>query len=255
MPKLTPLEARKKVLGATRAFYARHNSEPGVARTFGYFVRHPVSGLNQKRLLTLLSTIQALGNKTPPPGRLLRVLDVACGAGLVTSAIASLGHRALGVELDPEEFRLARLFAQEHLLDALFIKTDVLGDAPWEKQAEDVLGGKPEIVVCAYALHHLLDADAFLQRMGAWLPSGSWILVNEENPRSPLFALKHRVRGWLQADTDQEWHRDLAGWTAALERAHFKVAEPTLQGLDPLPGLSKLSPARCWSLVFAAQKV
>lgn len=246
----TAPEAVKLLMVRAEAFHQRHQREPAVRATYGYFTHHPVAPLNRKRLTMLLESVQA---RSADLGRPLRVLDLACGGGLISCAIGALGHRTLGLDLSHDEIRMAKLFAGEEKLDGLFKQADLLNDPEWEKDVENILGGKPDIITLAYALHHLPDVERFADRLSRWLPSGTILLVNEENPESPLFRLKHRVRTWLQRDTETEWHRTHSGWLSVLEPRGFK-ARADLRGADLLPGLGRVSPGRCWSLVFSAER-
>jgi hypothetical protein len=115
------------------------------------------------------------------------------------------------------------------------------------------LGGPPHFVVMAYALHHLPGVERFVAELSAKLPRGTVVLVNEENPYSPLFRLKHVVRRFLQGDTEEEWHRSRGGWAKLFTAAHFKDTAPT-EGADPLPGLASVMPSACWSLVFEFER-
>ncbi len=240
----------RKVTKAASSFLNRHRDEKGVGATFGYFTRHPVARLNRKRLKILLET---LDSRAQALKRNLRVLDLACGGGLITSAVAEMGHRALGLDLSPEEIHLAKLFAQEEKLNGMFLQTDLLKNPDWERTAQEILGGKPDAVTLAYALHHLPEVESFIERLGRWLDPGSLLVINEENPDSPLFRLKHRIRGWIQKDTDTEWHRSFANWKQLLESRGFQV-ETRPQGMDLLPALPRINPEKCWSLVFTAQR-
>lgn len=240
----------KKVLGCAASFVARHKNDKAVSRTFGYFTHHPVAPLNKKRLLLLLQFLEKRASDMKRP---LRVLDLACGGGLITCAAAAMGNRSLGMDLSQDEIRLARLFAQEQMLDGMFMQADLLEQKDWENKAELALGGKPDVVTLAYALHHLERVEEFVDRLSRWLTPGAVLLINEENPESPLFRLKHRVRGWIQKDTETEWHRTHGGWKQLLEARGFQV-QPQIFAADPLPGLAKFRPHQCWSLVFAAQR-
>lgn len=256
MPQNHPAQAAKNqasaILQSASRFYSRHQSAPEVRRTFGYFTRHPVAPLNRQRLELLLDEInterQIQGGNQP-----LRILDLACGGGLITCALARQGNRTLGVDLDPAEIRMAQLFAGEERLDGVFMRADLIQEPDWESRVEQTLGGKPHAVTMAYALHHLPQVEEFTQRLGRWLPSGAALIVNEENPEAPLFRLKHRVRTVLQHDTETEWHRSFSGWKALLDAAGFEIARGP-RGLDFIPALGRLAPLRCWSLVFAARK-
>jgi 2-polyprenyl-3-methyl-5-hydroxy-6-metoxy-1,4-benzoquinol methylase len=252
-PESSPVgasRALKRVLRSAESFAERHQKEPAILLTYQYFTRHPVAGLNQKRLGVLLDTV---GCRSAQLGRPLRILDLACGGGLITCAFASMGHRTLGVDLNAAEIRMARLFAQEEKLDGMFIQTDLLNDPSWERAAEETLGGKPDLVNLAYALHHLPEVSPFLERLSRWLDPPSQLLINEENTRAPMFRLKHRVRSWIQRDTDTEWHRSFDEWKRLIE-AHGFAVQPKPIGLDWLPGMARVKPDRCWSIVFTAQR-
>ncbi|MDR3607052.1 MAG: class I SAM-dependent methyltransferase [Oligoflexia bacterium] len=239
----------KTVLGKAKSFHRRHGTDRAARSTFGYFTRHPVAPLNQRRLRMLADSAQ---ERSQSLGRPLRVLDLGCGGGVITCTIAALGHQTLGLDLSRDEVRMAKLFATEETLSGKFLRADLLKDPDWEKQSEEVLGGKPDLVTLAYALHHLPEVESVIERLSWWLGPDSLLLVNEENPRSPLFRLKHLVRTWIQKDTETEWHRSFEGWKAILHEAGFAIASPPV-GADMIPALDRLLPERCWSLVFTAQ--
>ncbi|MGZ3687890.1 MAG: class I SAM-dependent methyltransferase [Bdellovibrionota bacterium] len=246
---MTPKEAQKNALLHASHFFRRYREDPKARQTFGYFTHHPVAKLNGVRLETLLARLEERSRTLHRP---LRVLDLACGGGLISCAISSLGHRVLGLDLDAQEIALARKYALEEKQNALFHPMDVIEDPKWEAFCEETLGGRPDVIVLAYALHHLPRVEEFLSRVSTWLPPESWLLVNEENPRSPLFRLKHRVRGLIQRDTEQENHRTFEGWKSLLEQRGFQVSDPV--GADPLPGLARVRPSLCWSLIFTARR-
>lgn len=250
MLKLTMRSSTKTIIDSADRFLKEHRQDPAASLTFGYFTHHPVAPLNQIRLTYLLEETQ---KKAATLTRPLRVLDLACGGGIITNAIAQFGHRVLGLDLDPNEIRLAQLFTQEQKLDGIFAQADLLNDPHWETKAEQSLGGKADLVILAYALHHIPQVELFVARLSKWLPTGAVVLVNEENPQSPLFRLKHLVRGWIQKDTEVEHHRTIGGWESLLRSVGLNPFGP-LRGADPLPGLSVLAPQKCWSVLISFSK-
>lgn len=248
--RASALQIVKKVTAEAVQFREAHRADPSLAATFGYFTAHPVAPLNHRRLGLILDAVRTL---PAPTGRPLRVLDLACGGGLIACALATDGHRVLGIDLNAEEIRVAQLFAGERRLDGMFLRADLEKDAAWEARVDTALAGKPDVVTLAYALHHLPEVGAFLARLSAYLPSGAMLVINEENPAGPLFRVKHWVRAWLQRDTDVEWHRTFDEWRALLAQHGFRIDGAVL-GADPTPLLAKVAPLRCWSLVFKARK-
>lgn len=238
-----------EILRQAKPFFKLHEGEPSVEATFKYFTQHPVAPLNRKRLAMLLEKVEEHADRA---GRRLRVLDLACGGGLITCAIAQLGHQSLGLDLSPEEVGWASRFAADAKLSGDFAVADLVEDPAWERSVETTLKGKPDIVVLAYALHHLPRVEEFVARLGRWLEADACLVINEENPLSPMFQLKHAVRTQLQKDTDVEWHRTYRGWKRMLDERGFQTMKPC--GADVVPGLAMIAPGICWSLVFAARR-
>ena len=246
---MTPATAIATVLAKANTFREKHAATPGVSSTYGYFTSHPVSPLNRKRLTLMLDAIDARARTL---GRPLRVLDLACGGGLIANTIATLGHTVLGLDLRDDEIGLARAFTADVGSSARFDTADLLDDPTWEARAEAALGGKPDMIVLAYALHHFPRVEEFVARTSRWVDAGTQLLVNEENPESGIFRLKHVVRTWLQNDTDVEWHRTYGAWKDLLEQNAFATSAP--KGADLLPLIAGIAPGGCWSLVFTGER-
>src|SRR6201988_5064406 len=136
---VTPTSALGETLQRAALFLQKHVKEEGVGPTYGYFTRHPVAPLNRRRLEIVLEEIQAISSQK---GRPLRILDLACGGGIITCAVAALGHRVLGMDLSAREIQLAKAFAQEQGRGGAFWRADLLNDQGWESVAEETLGGK-----------------------------------------------------------------------------------------------------------------
>jgi SAM-dependent methyltransferase len=91
----------------------------------------------------------------PRPRR--RVLEIGCGDGELTRAIAATGHDALGIDPAAPAGPLFRRLKLEDL------EEDELFDA----------------VVAARTLHHVTDLDIALDRIAAHLPQGGLVIVDE----------------------------------------------------------------------------
>lgn len=243
---LGPSESVQRILRHAAQFLKKHPGITELETAYGYFTHHPLAPLNKKRLQLILESVATKGKEQRHP---LRILDLACGGGLITCAAAALGNRALGMDADPTEIHWAKLFVQQESLDGLFWQVDLLAHPDWENIAEETLGGKPELIILANALHQFQDAERFISRLASWLPSGTTLVINEENPQSPVFRFQHRLRS---KDAPTQWHRALAEWRSILEARGFEVGP--VQGADLVPGIERWKPDRAWSLVFTATK-
>jgi SAM-dependent methyltransferase len=115
-------------------------------------------------------------------GRPLRVLDLACGGGDITTALAERARReGLTVQVDgcdfsPQAVAIATRNAEERSLGARFFQADAL---------HDPLPEDYDVILCSLFLHHLDEEQAvdLLQRMGR--ATRFQVLVNDLI-RSPL---------------------------------------------------------------------
>ncbi|MFZ0407273.1 MAG: methyltransferase domain-containing protein [Cyanobium sp.] len=129
---------------------------------------------------SLWAPIQSLARESC--GRPLRVLDLACGGGDNTTALAQracregLAVRVDGCDLSPQAVAIAARSAEERGLSASFFQADALNDP---------LPDDYDVILCSLFLHHLDEEQAvdLLRRMGR--ASRCLVLVNDLI-RSPL---------------------------------------------------------------------
>lgn len=244
--------ATDTTLRSARAFYDRHSDDEAIAATYGYFTHHPFARLNAKRLRLIADVV---AHRSADLGRELRVLDLASGGGLITCALAAQGHKTVGLDLSDDEIRMARSFAREELLAGDFAQADLINDDHWEGISESLLGGPPDIVTLAYALHHLPPdrVENFVTRLSGWLEPGALAVVNEENSRSPAFRAKHWLRTRIQHDTATEWHRSPTAWRSIFASNQFTV-DSELAAADMVPAIATIAPSLSWSVVFTAMR-
>ncbi len=240
------------ILKAAKNFYIKNKNQACIENTFGYFTNHIVSGLNKKRLSLVLSFLLSLKKNKDSS---LKVLDVACGSGLISRAVSELGIPTLGIDSNLDEILLAKDFSKflptETYLE--FLTVDIINDTNWEIKVEEKLEGKPDVIMLCYALHHFKDVENFLKKIAKWLEKGRYLLINEENPISPLFRLKHLVRTYRQRDTYLENHKSFYFWKKILKKNDFKIIKRG--GVDPIPYLGNFLPDLSWSIVFLAEKI
>lgn len=108
------------------------------------------------------------------------VLDVGCGGGLLSEAMARHGAKVTGIDLSPESLAVARL----HLLESPQLKVDYL-----EISAEDLartVPGSFAAVLCMELLEHVPDPARLLASCARLTQPGGSVLVSTINrtPRS-----------------------------------------------------------------------
>ncbi len=139
----------------------------------------PLMALNPVRLAFIEQMLQA--QKRALKG--LRVLDVGCGGGLLSEAMAQAGADVVGVDLSPELLEVAKL----HALGA------ELSNIDYQLQsAEDMANAHPEqfdVVTCMEMLEHVPAPEAILDACVKLLKPGSLLVISTLNRTPKAFAL------------------------------------------------------------------
>lgn len=142
-------------------------------------------------------------------------LDVACGGGFSTRALAAAGHRVLATDLTPESVAAARGATESPRVG-------------WAAGAAERLPVRTEsvhVVGCRIAPHHFADIAAFVDEVARVLkPGGMLLLVDTTVPEDPELAR------WLD---DVERRRDPSHqrswppsrWRAVVSGARLRVEE------------------------------
>lgn len=167
----------------------------------------PLHALNPVRL-------RYVADRAPLDGA--RVLDVGCGAGLLSEAMARAGARVSAIDLAPELVRIARLHALEGGVDVDYRVQAVEEAAAAEPASFDV-------VTCMEMIEHVPDALSVVRACAQALRPGGRLFVSTLNRTPAAFALAivgaEYVARLLPRGTHQ--YRDfvrpseLAGWFRA----------------------------------------
>jgi len=102
----------------------------------------------------------------------LSVLDVGCGGGLLTEAMAIRGAHALGIDLSPTAIAVAREHAQQQAAAHLDYRNIGL-----EQLAEDQF----DVITCLEMLEHVPDPAAILRAIAGHLKGGGHLIVSTIN--------------------------------------------------------------------------
>lgn len=172
MPQMTEKELRDKFFGATD-----YHTIPG----------------GRKKLEYLFSVLQRMNAARPH----MNVLDVGCGNGSVSFAVASLGCQVLGVDVSESSIEHAR-------------ESNPFENARFEAVPGDEfdLGDKYDFIICSEVLEHLYKPQRLLHTMVRHLKDDGFLFITVPNgygPREILGRtekfLRERLKlgGWIDS--------------------------------------------------------
>ena len=121
------------------------------------------------------------------PLRGARVLDVGCGGGLLSEAMAREGARVLGLDLSPELIDIAKLHRLESTQGGAIL------DLEYRVQAVEALAdAEPasfDAITCMEMLEHVPEPGSILEACARLLKPGGRLFVSTINRTPAAFAL------------------------------------------------------------------
>ena len=114
-----------------------------------------------------------------------QVLDVGCGGGILSDAMARAGAHVTGIDLAPKSLQVAQLHALE---------TQTPNVSYREVSAEALAAEKPasfDVVTCMEMLEHVPDPASVVRACATLVKPGGWVFFStlNRNPQSFLFAI------------------------------------------------------------------
>ena len=112
------------------------------------------------------------------------VLDVGCGGGILSEAMAATGARVTGIDLAEASLQVARLHALEtqHTIDYRLISAERLAaEAP----------AQFDVVTCMEMLEHVPDPASILRACSTLVRPGGWVFIStiNRNAKAYIFAI------------------------------------------------------------------
>jgi 2-polyprenyl-6-hydroxyphenyl methylase / 3-demethylubiquinone-9 3-methyltransferase len=166
--------------------------------------------------------------RTPLTGK--RVLDMGCGAGLLTEPMARMGGAVTGVDAAHENIAVA----QDHAAQSGLTIRYRCGEAGI------VAGEAFDLITCLEVIEHVADPASFIAQLAELLAPGGLMILSTPN-RTPLSKLAligiGETVGGIPPGT-HEWNKFLTPDELA---AHVRAAGLTVAGqrglaFDPLKG-------------------
>lgn len=114
-----------------------------------------------------------------------QVVDVGCGGGILSEAMARRGAQVLGVDLAERSLKVAQLHAMEAGLQNVQYR---------EVAAEALAAEMPrrfDVVTCMEMIEHVPDPGAIVEACAKLVRPGGWVFLStlNRNPKSFLFAI------------------------------------------------------------------
>ncbi len=136
----------------------------------------PLHQINPLRL-AWIQTLAPLAGK--------KVVDIGCGGGILSDAMARQGAEVLGADLAVKSLKVAQL----HALEA-----GTKGVQYREISAEDLAqeqAGQYDVVTCMEMLEHVPDPASVVKACSTLVKPGGWVFFStlNRNPKSFLFAI------------------------------------------------------------------
>ncbi|RTL18444.1 MAG: bifunctional 2-polyprenyl-6-hydroxyphenol methylase/3-demethylubiquinol 3-O-methyltransferase UbiG [Burkholderiales bacterium] len=112
-----------------------------------------------------------------------RVVDVGCGGGILSDAMARAGAKVLGIDLSTKPLRVAEL----HALEAGTVGVEYREIAV-EQLAEEQPAGF-DVVTCMEMIEHVPDPASVVRACAALVKPGGWVFLSTLNRNAKSFLL------------------------------------------------------------------
>ena len=141
----------------------------------------PLHDLNPLRLSYILDHC---GINTTNSDANLRVLDIGCGAGILTESIARKGLNATGIDLSEKAIQIAKKHAET---EGVSLDYHCIATEDFEKNHQHAF----DIITCMEMLEHVPDPSSIIQSATNMLKPGGTLFFStiNRNPKAFLAAI------------------------------------------------------------------
>jgi 2-polyprenyl-6-hydroxyphenyl methylase/3-demethylubiquinone-9 3-methyltransferase len=168
------------------------------------------------------------------------VLDVGCGGGILSEAMAARGAKVLGIDMGEEPLRVAELHTLESGVEVDYRRVAV-------EELADERPGSFDIITCMELLEHTPDPASVIDACARLVRPGGHVFLStlNRNPKSYLFAIvgAEYVLGMLPRGT-HDFARfirpsELDGW---VRRTDLRITDLTGLTYNPITREFRLDP-------------
>ena len=111
-----------------------------------------------------------------------RVVDVGCGGGILSEAMAARGARVTGIDLADKPLKVAKLHLLESGLDVEYLKLSA-------EELARARAGQHDIVTCMELLEHVPDPAATVRACAALVKPSGWVFFATINRNLKSYVL------------------------------------------------------------------
>ncbi|WDS36727.1 bifunctional 2-polyprenyl-6-hydroxyphenol methylase/3-demethylubiquinol 3-O-methyltransferase UbiG [Pseudoxanthomonas sp.] len=181
--------------------------------------------------------LQYVSTRLPLAGK--RVLDVGCGGGLLSEALAAAGAQVTAIDLSPELLKVARLHKLESGVEVDYRQVAV----------EDLAEEAPEsfdAITCMEMLEHVPDPGAIIEACARLLKPGGQLFLSTLNRTPAAFALAVVGAEYIAKLLPKGTHKyadfikpsELAAWT---RQSGLQMTDVSGLVYEPWRGAARLS--------------
>ncbi|MDO6413199.1 bifunctional 2-polyprenyl-6-hydroxyphenol methylase/3-demethylubiquinol 3-O-methyltransferase UbiG [Sphingomonas sp. BIUV-7] len=191
--------------------------------------------LNPVRLGYVRRQIDAVWDCDPRARRPLegrRVLDLGCGAGLLSEPLARLGGHVTGIDAAPENIGVARAHAEGQGLGIDYRAGGI----------ESLEGETFDLIVSMEVIEHVADPAGFVAGIARALAPGGLVILSTPN-RTPLSRLALITVGeglGMVPKGTHDWNKFVTPdeLAALLDEVRLETIDRTGLGFDPMRGFA-----------------
>ncbi len=205
----------------------------------------PLHRINPLRLDWIQSHVSLQG---------MEVLDVGCGGGILSDAMARAGAKVVGIDLSAKALGVARLHAMEAQTPNVTYR-----EVPTETLAEEC-PGRFDVVTCMEMIEHVPDPASVVAACARLVKPNGWVFFStiNRNPKSFLLAIvgAEYILGMLPKGT-HEYAKlvkpsELAAWCRS---SHLELQGFRGLGYNPLTDRYRLNADTSVNYMVATRRV